>query len=211
MFRLAIVDDHTLFREGLRALLAREADLMVVGEAQDAQSAYAMIEATRPDVVTVDMVLPGPNGVSVLRELVRRETTARLLALSAHAEDDLVAQALHAGAHGYSLKSQPIVEVVEAIRAVGRGERYLCAGLTPMVARAAPRAEAFGPCAALSAREHEVFDLLVRGSNNEAVAAHLCITVKTVETHRAHILKKLGVHSLVDLVRFAARNHLLRD
>jgi DNA-binding NarL/FixJ family response regulator len=217
MLRLGIVDDHQLFREGLCAIIAGQPDLTVVGEAADAPTAFAMVEAAHPDVLVLDLTLPGVNGISVAREVHRRDPRNRVLILSAHADDDFVSQAFAAGARGYSLKSQPSVQVIEAIRAVGRGETYLSSSISRSVVegnlqlRRGAGAGAGGPCDALSVREQEVFDLLVRGFNNDAIAAHLCISVKTVETHRAHILKKLGVHSLVDLVRFAARHQLLRE
>jgi two-component system invasion response regulator UvrY len=213
MLRLVLVDDHRLFREGLRALLGDQPDLRVVGEAADAEGTYPLVAAARPEVLLLDVGLPGPGGISVTRELKRRGADARILMLSAHADGDLVAQALAAGALGYSLKTQPIGDVVDAIRSVGRGERYLSAALARCAQAAEPSSSvrAPGPLFALSLREQEIFGLLVHGFGNDAIGAHLCISVKTVETHRAHILKKLGVHSLVELVRLAARHQLLRE
>lgn len=214
--RLALVDDHRLFREGLRAVLAREPDLEVAGEAEDARGAYELVEQAQPDVVLMDVGLRGMNGIAATRELARRRAPGRVLMLTMHAGEDFVAQAFTAGAAGYALKSQSSPEIVEAVRVVARGRAYLC----PQISRLA--VEDFlrgrrdeehdpGPCDTLSPREREIFDLLVRGHSNAMVAKELCISVKTVETHRAHILKKLHVHSMVELLRFAARHDLIAE
>jgi DNA-binding NarL/FixJ family response regulator len=215
--KLVLIDDYQLFREGLKQLIEPHIDLEVVGEAADERSAYEIVEQTRPDVVLMDVSLTAVSGIATTRELRRRGDGVRILMLSMHAEVDYVAQALTAGASGYALKSQSASELLDAIRAVGRGENYL----SPSIPRAAldeslrlrRRSGGLvdGPCAPLSAREREVFDLLVRGYSNDGIAGLLCISVKTVETHRARILRKLQLHSLVDLVRFAARNDLLRE
>jgi two-component system response regulator NreC len=213
--RLVLVDDHLLFSEGLKYVLHTQADFQVVGEAAEAREAYRVVEATAPDAVIVDIALPGTNGIAVTRELTRRKRDTKILILTMHGEEEFVAQSLSAGALGYALKHQKQTEIFEAIRCVARGQTYLC----PSISRAVVdsyRRERQGlapgrPLGVLSPREHEVFDLLVRGYSNDAIGAHLCISVKTVETHRAHILRKIGVHSLVDLVRFAAKHNLISD
>lgn len=212
--RIVLVDDHQLFRSGLAALLTQDPDLQIVGEAGDARAAYTVVEQTNPDVVMLDIGLPGTNGVAVARELIRRERRRRLLMLSMHGSDEFVAQALLAGATGYALKSQPPSEIRAAIDTVARGERYLAPTLAPDVIDACTRRRRGadeGPLGALSAREREVFDMLVRGYSNEAVGRHLSISVKTVETHRTHIMKKLRLHSLPDMIRFATRHQLISD
>ena len=216
MLNLVLIDDHDLFRDGLKALLRREPDLAVVGEAGDAREGYATVERARPDVVVVDLGLPGINGVGVVRELKRLHPSQRALVLTMHAENDFVQQALQAGACGYALKQQSSRELVAAIREVGAGRYYLAPAITRFVVEEWLRAQrgdkvSSGALALLSAREREVFDLLVRGYSNEGAAAQLSISVKTVETHRGHILKKLRVHSIVELVRFAAKHNLVSD
>jgi len=214
--RLVLIDDHTLFREGLHAILEREPDLEIVGEASDARSAYQLVEQVNPDVALVDIALPGVNGIAVTREL-RRTSTCKVLVLSMHASEDFVSQAFAAGASGYAVKDQKAHEMVDAIRAVGSGRSYLCPRISRIVLEDSQRLrrgeplQKDGPCMMLSPREREVFDLLVRGFSNPRVAGELCISVKTVETHRAHILKKLRLHSMVELVRFAARHELISD
>jgi DNA-binding NarL/FixJ family response regulator len=204
--RVALVDDHPLFREGLRTLLEREEDIVVVGEADSARQAYELAESKRPDVIVLDMSLPGVDGVSATRELTRRLPGGRVLILSMHDERYLVSRALAAGATGYASKSQPPETVLEAVRCVARGERYIGPEIDPVEVQ--PEDE--GPIGPLSEREREVFHLLVRGFSNQRVAKELCISVKTVETHRTHIHHKLGVHSVAELLRFAARHGLLR-
>jgi DNA-binding NarL/FixJ family response regulator len=213
---LVLVDDHPLFREGLAALLSRETDLAVVGEAADARGAYEMVEAIRPDVVLVDVGLPGVNGIAVVRELVRRDRQCKALVLTMHGEEEFVAQALSAGAAGYALKHQPFREVCDAIREVAGDKMYLSPRISRIVVddylrmQRGNRAQA-GPLALLSPREREVFDMLVRGYTNDGVGRHLSISVKTVETHRAHILKKLRLHSIAELIRFAVRHNLVSN
>jgi DNA-binding NarL/FixJ family response regulator len=210
--RVALVDDHPVFREGLRALAQLEPDLDVVGEANDAREAYRMAEEHRPDVMTIDVGLPGADGIAATRELVRRLPELRVLVLSMHAGEDWVAAALSAGATGYALKTQPPEEVFGAIRDVARGRRYLAPTISAerVDDQLARHAEGRDPLAPLSRREREIFDLLVRGFSSQEVADELCISVKTVETHRVHIHRKLGVHSVAELIHYAAVRGLLR-
>jgi DNA-binding NarL/FixJ family response regulator len=216
LIKVALVDDHPLFRAGLRALLREQSDIVVAGEAGEAREAYRLVEATPLDVITLDIALPGVTGIATTRELIRRRVTARVLMLTMHSGEDFVAQALAAGAAGYALKTQMPAELVEAIHAVARGESYLCPRISRPVVDDMLRQRrgghaGGGPCDMLSPREREVFDLLVRGYSNDDIAAQLCISIKTVETHRARILKKLRVHSMVELLRFASRHGLLYD
>ena len=212
--RLVMVDDHQLFREGLRALLATEADLEVIGEASDAPGAYAEVEAKKPDLVVMDVSLAGTSGIVATRELLRRDPSLCVLLLSMHTEEDLVVEGLAAGALGYACKLQPAGEVVQAIHEVARGRPYLSSRLPRSLIDDGLRRRREGHrddgvTRVLSQREREVFDLLVRGLSNDAIASQLAISAKTVETHRAHVLKKLGLHSVVELVRFAVRHDLL--
>jgi DNA-binding NarL/FixJ family response regulator len=212
--RLAMIDDHRLFREGLRALLERQPDFEIVGEAADDREALALVEQTKPDLAIVDVMLSGVSGIAVTRELVQRLPDLRILMLSMHAREDFVAEALAAGAHGYSHKDQPAETIIGAIRTVMRGETYLAPTISGRVLesyrelRRRSGAPA-GPLGALSRREREVFDLLIRGFGNRQIGRQLFISVKTVETHRAHILRKLHVHSIAELVRYAALHGLV--
>jgi two-component system response regulator NreC len=190
----------------LRTLLENEGDLVVSGEASSARQAYELADAKHPDLIVLDVSLPGVDGVAAARELKRRLPEARILMLSMYRERHMVAQALASGANGYALKRQPPEQVLSAIRSVARGDRYLAPELGPVE----EKDEHTGPLDPLSPREREVFQLLVRGFSNPRAAKELCISVKTVETHRTHIHHKLGVHSVAELMRFAAMNDLLR-
>lgn len=216
MTSLFLVDDRELFREGFHLLLASQPDFEVVGEANKVPDAYEAVDARRPDVTIVSSDLDGLAGNAVTREIVRRSADAKVLMLSSRRDDDGVHQALAAGARGFALKQQPSTQVFEAVRAVALGHVYLAPAISHLVLqdhlrlRRGETTQA-GPCDALSRRERDVFELLVRGHTNRRIARMLGISPKTVETHRAHVLRKLGVHSIVDLIRFAARHQLPLD
>ena len=207
------MDDHHLFREGLRALLATAPDLRVVGEASTGREAFEMVDTLKPDVVTVDVTLPDGDGILATREILRRQPTTRVLMLTMHGNHYYVSQALAAGARGYALKEQRPTEILAAVRTVAAGETYVAPQLPQdlaLPAAAARRAnEAFTPLDTLSPRERDIFDLIVRGHTNSSMAETLQLSVKTIETHRAHINKKLRVHSTGELIRLAALHGLV--
>lgn len=208
---VALVDDHKLFREGLRALLLSQPGFSVVGEATNAAEALQVVRQTEPDVVVLDMLLPGTGGAAVARELLRQNPTRKVIALSMVKDEQHVASALDAGVLGYASKEQSADDVVSAIRAVAQRQTYLAPGISRAVvddARRPPHAEAT-PLAALTQREREVFDLTVAGIPTAGIARQLFISKRTVETHRARILRKLNAHSATDLVRLAAKLGLL--
>jgi DNA-binding NarL/FixJ family response regulator len=209
---VALIDDHIVFREAFRTLLASTQEFSVVAESTDGQQVCALYEAKRPDVVVMDVTLPGIDGLTATRELTSRYP-AKVLMLSAHAVHDYVSRAFAFGAIGYALKSQPAAAVIEALKAVARGDRYLAPELpvsllttTRIRGRGAP-----GQLEGLSHREREVFDLVVRGYSNASISGALSISVKTVETHRANINRKLAVHSSTQLLRFAALRGLVSE
>jgi two-component system, NarL family, response regulator NreC len=206
--RIALVDDHPLFRTGVRSIFASQPDVSIVAEAGDARHAYEAAETTQPDVMVMDLNLPGVDGISATREVLRRSPQTKVLILSMYTDEIHAARALAAGASGYAMKTQPPEELMEAVRTVGRGERYVPRSLSPSLLDVHRRAAGRdgGPLACLSPREREIFGLLVRGLSNRSIARELCISVKTVETHRTHIHEKLGVHSIAQLIHFAAVN-----
>jgi len=206
---LAIVDDHPIVRAGLRAAFAPQEDLQLVGEAGDAREAYALVESLKPEVLLLDVGLPGADGLTAAREIVRRWPAVRLLMISTRVEEHMVAEAFNAGAAGYVGKEQPVDDIVQAVRSVGHGSRYFPPRISAEAVASRQRLGGEGPLGMLSAREREVFDLLVRGHTNEQIAHQPSISRRTVETHRSRILKKLHVHSAVELIRLAARHKLL--
>jgi two-component system, NarL family, response regulator NreC len=204
--RVMLVEDHAVFRTALRELFAtREPSFEVVAEAATAQDAWRGAEQHRPDITIMDLFLRGESGISATRELCRRNRSTRVLILTAVDNPCFVREAFAAGARGYALKEQTADEIVAAVRVVADGLRYLPPRFDPellgSVKQAAQQDGLFGQ---LSAREREIFDLVVAGHGNQRIASELFISIKTVETHRARINRKLGVHSGVELVRFAA-------
>lgn len=213
--RLAIIEDHNLFREGLRAMVALTG-FDVVGEAADAQQGIAMVTVERPDVLVLDITL-GPGGMEglvLLKEVVRIHPTCRTLMLTMHHGEAYASQAFDAGAAGYALKDQPSDEILTGLHEVAAGRMYLAPRLPRWLLERSARREFLGGggavhLEALSTREREVFDLIIRGLTNEAVGRELHISVKTVETHRARINRKLRVRSPGELMRFAALQGLI--
>jgi two-component system response regulator NreC len=208
-----LVDDHHLFREGLRTVLAATDDIRVVGEASTGREAFLMLDSLKPDVVTVDVTLPDGDGILATREILRRQPKTRVLMLTMHGNHYYVSQALAAGAKGYALKEQLPTEIVDALRAVARGEVYVAPQLPQDLAASSGGARrgsgATSPLESLSPRERDIFDLIVRGYTNTIMAETLQLSVKTIETHRAHINKKLRVHSTGELIRLAALHGLV--
>jgi DNA-binding NarL/FixJ family response regulator len=211
---VAILDDRQLFREGIRLLLSTQIDLKVVGEAGDVATGYSMVDAQHPAVVLIAQELAEVGGVAATREIVRRHPEVRAIVAATGGTPDEARAALAAGARGFVLKSQASADLFEAVRTVNRGEVYLPPALasTPMSWRVSSRGVTPAtPLETLSARERQVFELLVRGHTNASIGRLLGISAKTVDTHRTKVLRKIGVHSIVDLVRFAARNQLPLD
>lgn len=203
-----LVDDHPLYRNGLRAVLARELDLDVIADVGSEHDAIEALERTACDIAVIDLVLPTTNGVTLTTTLKRLRPSCRVLGLSMLEEPIRIAQMLIAGADGFALKSQPSSEIIEAIRTVLSGARYLSPAISSDQIDAMIASDDARPLRRLTTREREIFDHLVAGRSNEDIAAILSIAVRTVETHRQHIFKKLGAHSLVELVRIGVKHGL---
>src|SRR3954469_20961634 len=204
--RLMLVEDHAVFRTALRELFAtRDPTFEVVAEAATAQDAWRHAEEHRPDITVMDLFLRGESGISATRELCRRQRGTRVLILTAVDNPCFVRESFAAGARGYALKEQTADEIIAAVRVVAGGLRYLPPRFDPeLLGNPKQGGQADGLFGQLSAREREIFDLVVAGHGNQRIASELFISIKTVETHRARINRKLGVHSGVELVRFAA-------
>jgi DNA-binding NarL/FixJ family response regulator len=203
--RVAVVDDHPLFRQGLVVALRSDTDFEIVGEAGSAQEALELVDRVQVDIAVVDILMPGVSGITLATELHERQPTCRVLGLSVIDEPGLIADMLRAHACGFALKTQPVAEIIEAIRQVLGGLRYL----PPTVSRDAVEAEldreAMRPLQRLTKREREIFELLIRGYSNDDISTRLFIARRTVETHRQRIMNKLSAHSIVQMQRLAAR------
>jgi DNA-binding NarL/FixJ family response regulator len=211
VIRAVLVDDHAVVRSGIRRVLEAEADIEVVGEAGDAREAVFETRAQKPDVVLVDVVMPGKSGIEVIPDLMHEAPGAKILVLSMQDDPRYVREAFEAGASGYVLKEAADVELVAAVREIASGGRYvhpeLGARLVAAEAAERKRAEA-DP---LSDRERDVLRLLALGHTNQEIAKLLYISVRTAETHRAHIMQKLRLQTRAQLVRHAIDNGLLDD
>lgn len=207
--RVLIVDDHTIVRQGLRKLLESEGDIEIVGEAADGREAVAKAADLTPSVVLLDISMPGLNGLEAIRQIMKRSPKTRVLVLSMHKNEAYVLQALRNGASGYVLKESASEEIVTALRALGRGESYLSPSISRVVIDDYLRINSGGEQAgrslyeSLTAREREIFQLLAEGLKNHEVAERLHVSVKTVETHRAHVMEKLGLNNIAELVKYA--------
>jgi two-component system response regulator NreC len=211
--RVGIVDDHRLFREGIRALLSVRDDVRVVAEAGTAQTGRLIAEREDVDVLLVDFRLPDLPGHVFMREVHRKRPQLKLVALTMFADEPHVAEAFSAGATAFVSKDAPVSELVDAIRTAYGGGRYLppaFASRAADVVSGRVRNHVNGsPLFALTRREREIFDLVVRGLRTSEIASQLSISGRTIETHRARILRKLGAHTSGDLIRFAATHGLL--
>jgi DNA-binding NarL/FixJ family response regulator len=207
-----LLDDHVLFRDGLRSLLAREPAVKVTAEAGTVAEALQAVAQDAPDVAVVDISLPDASGMVAISELRRIAKNLRVLVLSAHDQEEYIAQAFEAGASGYVLKEQSAEELMSALETIGRGEPYMSPRISRFVLDGFMSARSGqphrSPLGKLTPRERTVFELLARGQTNAEIASELTISIKTVETHRARLLRKLNLRSLAELVRFAVRNGL---
>ena len=211
--RLLIADDHAIVREGLRAVLEGGGDIEVVGEAADGLEAIARARELRPDVILLDIAMPELDGLAACRRITEEDPGARVLILTVHAQEQFFFEALRSGAHGYVLKRSTAEELRQSIRTVAQGKTWLSPELAgslveDFVARAQTGA-GDAELGALTAREREVLKLVAEGRTNAEIAARLSISVKTVQTHRAHAMERLGLHERTGLVRYAIRTGLI--
>jgi two-component system uhpT operon response regulator UhpA len=204
--RIAIVDDHPLFRRGLGATLQLEPDLIVVGEVGSAVAACELARRETIDLAIVDVMMPETSGLTLCSELREIQPKCKLLVLSVIDEPGLIADILRAGASGYALKTQLVPEILTAIRQVLGGVRYVAPSIPHDALEAALASTSLHPLVQLTRREREVFELLIRGRSNDEIAARLFISVRTAETHRQRIGKKLSAHSIVQMQRIAAQH-----
>jgi two-component system, NarL family, response regulator NreC len=212
MISILLADDHPVVRRGLRAVLEGETDFRVTGETGDGLEAVRLVEELRPQVLVLDLMMPGVGGLEVARQVNLRFPTTKVVILSMHANEAYVLEALRNGASAYVLKDAGGGELLQAVRSVVAGSRYLSPPLSERAiadyvekAKSAP----LDPVGELTTREREVLGLAAEGQSTGDIAARLGISPRTAETHRANLMRKLGLHSQTDLVRFAIRQGIL--
>jgi two-component system response regulator NreC len=208
-----LVDDHTIVRKGLRSLLDAEADIQVIGEAEDGREAVEQVGRLRPQVVVMDITMPGLNGLEATRQITERLPQVQVVVLTMHTAEEYIFQILRAGASGYVVKRAAPSELISAVRAAYRGESFLGPAVSKTVIEEYLRqAEALAgenSYETLTPREREVLQLLAEGHSNRRIAELLCLSVKTVQSHRANLMRKLDIHSIAELTQYAIRKGVI--
>ena len=207
--RVLLADDHLIMLQGLRAILEKEG-MKVVGEVTDGQTAVAMCARLQPEVAVLDIAMPRVNGIDAAREILKASPNAKVILLTMHTEESYVLASLRAGVTGYVLKSNAAWSLLEAIRAVVKNEIYLSPGISRTLVKAF-LSNAAAPSDPLSTREREVLQLIADGKNTKEIGGVLCISAKTVETHRRRIMQKLNIFTIAGLVRCALRLGLIAE
>lgn len=209
MIRVLVADDHAIVREGIKQILADQPDLQLVGEAENGQDVLRAVRAGNVDLVLLDMSMPGRSGIELIKEIKRVQPSLRVLVLSMHEEEQYAVRAIKAGAQGYLTKTSAPDELVGAIRSVAQGRAYMRQEVVERLALSFSTPEEALPHTRLSDREYQVFLMLAHGQTVTAIAEELYLSSKTVSTHKARILQKMGCTSLADLIHYAVRKGLV--
>ena len=211
--KILLADDHRIVREGFRALLATQKDFQVIGETGDGLEALRLVERLKPDVLLVDLMMPGLSGLEVIRQLSERRIPVRVVVLSMHSNEAYVHEAIKNGAAGYVLKDASSADLVKAVREAVAGRRYLSPPLSERAMESyvqkARTTETLDRYQTLTTREREVLHLSAEGHTNPQIAARLFISPRTVETHRSNLMHKLGLRTHTDLIRYALQRGIL--
>jgi DNA-binding NarL/FixJ family response regulator len=209
--RILIADDHELFRRGVAAELTQVPGWVVAAEATNGRDAVALAASLKPDIVVLDLTMPELNGLEAARQIILADPSARILILTAHESEQLVREVLSAGAKGYVLKSDAGKTLITALQALLEGGSFFTSNVARMVLDGYLRSDSREavPAQTLSAREREIVQLLAEGNSNKDIARVLNISVKTAETHRSNVIRKMGFDSLAELVRYAIRNNII--
>ncbi len=210
--RVLIADDHEFIRLGLRQLLEAEQGFVICGEASDGRQALEKAQQLKPDVVILDISMPGLNGLETTRQILRKLSQTKVLVFTVHDSEELAAALLRAGAHGYMLKSDVGRDLLSAVEAVHQCRPFFTSKVGRMVLEGYLKggSDAGGSCpGSLTSRERETLQLVAEGKSSKEVADVQAISVKTAETHRANLMRKLGLHSICELVHYAVRNQII--
>ena len=213
--RVLVADDHEVVRKGLRSIVEEQPGWEVAGEACDGREAVDKARALRPDVAVVDVSMPGLNGLEATRQMLRHDAASKVLILTMHESDPLIRQVLDAGARGYLLKSDASRDLVTAVETIRRNKTYFTARVAQIVLdgyldkKPHSVAATDAPASRLTPRQREIVQLLAEGKSSKEVAVALGLSVKTAETHRANIMRRLECHSVSELVRYAIRNKII--
>jgi DNA-binding NarL/FixJ family response regulator len=212
--RLLVVDDHEVVRKGLRSVLEQQPGWQVAGEASNGREAVTKAKELQPDVTVLDISMPSLNGLEATRQMLKQDSRAKVLILTMHESDPLVQEVLNAGARGYLLKSDAGKDLVTAVEAVRRNKTFFTAKVGQMVLdgyldKKPKPADSDAPASRLTPRQREIVQLLAEGKSSKEVAVALGLSVKTAETHRANIMRRLECHSVSELVRYAIRNGII--
>lgn len=211
--RVLVAEDHAVVREGIRLILESQPDMEVIGEASDGREALEKARELHPDIVLMDIGMPEMNGLEATRQIKRSLPETQILALTVHEQGDYLFRMLQAGASGYVLKGAPSSDLLAALRAASRGEVHLHPSLTTRLVgdyvRRLKRGEATDSYDTLTERQKDVLMLLADGLTNQQIATRLVISASTVETHRIHIMEKLGLRNRTDLIKYAIRHGLI--
>lgn len=207
---IVLIDSHTVLRDGLRALLELEPDLRVIGEAANGLEGVRLVQSTRPTLVITDLIMPGQSGLSVIEDLRAADANLRVLVLTAHSDEEYLEAALRAGANAYVLKHATRSELLRAIRAVLAGQKYFCPAMSAqLVAGYLSRPHRLTRPVPITSREREVLTGIALGESNKRLAHALCLSVKTIEKHRANLMRKLALHNTAAVTLFAVRSGLV--
>ena len=210
--KVLVADDHTILRQGIKSLLANEEEIEVIGEAKNGREALAIIEETLPDVILMDIAMPGLNGLEATRRIKKKFPRMKVLVLTMYTNEEYIFQILNAGANGYLVKETAFQDLISAIKAVYKNEAFMSPSISKKVINSyikRAQNDEKQTCEILTTREREILQLIVEGNSSKKIAEILFISPKTVETHRTHIMDKLNIHNRTGLVKYAIRKGIV--